>query len=153
MLGRFWLISAQPWGENLLVQFPFAVKDPRKEPGGWDPELLSKQERRSEDKDHNGSQVRLCFWGRFGAQAQERRVLWDQAPRHWENESFFDQNKNKRNFQGRFKNNTIPSANKLFNYYTRKANNNYQLNSQPGKFQEYHIIQQTLITTRPQPQD
>jgi hypothetical protein len=32
-------------------------------------------------------------------------VMRPGASRHWEDKSFFDQNKNKRNFQGRFKNN------------------------------------------------
>jgi len=70
------------------------------------------------------------------------------ASRHWEDKSFFDQNKNKRNFQRRFnkENYNNPPTTKLFNYYTRKANNNYQENSQPGNT----IFKINLITTRPQ---
>jgi len=57
-------------------------------------------------------------------QAQERGCYETRCLKNWENKSFFDQNKNKRNFQRRFnkENYNNPSNNNktIFNYYTRQ---------------------------------
>jgi hypothetical protein len=48
----------------------------------------------------------LCFRGRFGDTSPRKTgVMRPGASRNWEDKSFFDQNKNKINFQRRFKNN------------------------------------------------
>jgi hypothetical protein len=56
--------------------------------------------------------------------AQERGCYETRCLKNWENKSFFDQNKNKRNFQRRFnkENYNNPSTNNktIFNYYTRQ---------------------------------
>jgi hypothetical protein len=74
-------------------------------------------------------------------------VMRPGASRKWENKSFFDQNKNKRNFQRRLNKQdyNILQHKNLFNYY-KTQEKPIIINSQPWNT----IFKSNLITTRPQ---
>jgi len=85
--------------------------------------------------------------------AQERGCYETRCLKNWENKSFFDQNKNKRNFQRRFnkENYNNPSNNNktIFNYYTRQKKSTIIItNKFPSPGIPYP--KENLITTRPQ---